>query len=223
MARTATLAELRQSVLVAGGWENSADLTPAVLNEYINKAVAKIWRLLVKKGADYCTQRATLTTTPNSDAVTVGWPATFQKLRKLELQEGSDYTKLRPTSLDAAHRFRAGGRGYRYWLEANVLYLAPTPTVADTLRLFYIPYAVKMTNDADTFDGINGYEELVILWAKMYCERRQEMPEWQATWTEIQEAAADIKADADDRDAAEPFYLNANGPDDDPEDDEPWL
>ncbi len=218
MGRTSTLAELRQAVLVAGGWEYSGDLTPDVLNEYVNKAVVKVWRLLVRKAEDYCTARATLTTTPGSDAVTVGWPATFQKLRKLELAEGSEYTRLRPTSLDAAHRFsQSTGRAYRYWLEGATLYLAPTPQAADSLRLFYIPYAERMVNDGDTFDGINGYEELVILIAKLYCERRQEM-DTSGTERDIAEAQQDIRSDADGRDANEPFYLNPSGPDDDVDD-----
>lgn len=218
MGRTITLAELRQAILVRGGWEGSRDLTADVLNEFVNQAVVKVWRLLVRKGGDYCTQRATLTTTPGQQSVTVGWPTAFQKLRKLELLEGGEYTRLRPTTLDASHRFaQATGRAYRYWIEGSALYLAPTPTVADTLRLFYIPYAERMVNDGDTFDGINGYEELVILLGKLQCEARQEM-DTSETRADITEALTDIRADAEDRDNAEPFYLNPNGPDDDVDD-----
>jgi len=38
----------------------------------------------------------------------------------------------------------------------------PTPNWSATVTHYYIPTASKLTDDADTFDGINGWEDYVV-------------------------------------------------------------
>ena len=50
----------------------------------------------------------------------------------------------------------------------------PVPDANHTVRLFYVPNFVDMDDDADTFDGINGWEQWVeysvALWARIKTE-----------------------------------------------------
>ena len=88
----------------------------------------------------------------------------------------SGYRQLRPADLAASHQFgTAVSLNYRYRIEAGNLVLMPIPATVEVLRLFYIPFAAVLSSDASTFDGINGYEELVIQLALLRCRRREEL------------------------------------------------
>lgn len=224
MARSVTLLQMRTAVQTRGSYENSADITPTVLNDVINEALAETWDILVGKWEDYYVTRANLSVSANQDGITP--PADFYKLRKLEIVDTSmpsGYRRLRPHDLDYAHVFGpVSNKQYRYRLEGSLLYLAPIPTVAETLRLFYIPACPVLAADGDTFDGINGYEQLVIQLGLRRCKIRQDQPTG-AEDAEIERLTRRVRTAADSRDADEPYYLNPRGPQQDPWDDTEWY
>lgn len=211
MTRTITLANLRTAVLQRGGVENSADLTPSVLNGYVNEGIAEFWDILKSKRDDRLVTSTTLTTSINVDNVTL--PSDFYELRKLEIVDSnspSGYTRLRKVDLDATHRYYTlYGKRYRYRLQGNAVYLHPTPQAVETVRMFYIPYAPLLVNDSDTVDGISGYEELITALAWRRCLVRQDLSTASMD-AEIQRLAARISAAADGRDD-EPFALDPRG------------
>ncbi len=227
MARTKTLSELRTALKVRGDWENSADITTAVANDAINEAIAEVWDLLVDKWADYYATIGTLSYTTAAESIAL--PTTFYKLRKLErLVSGTIatatavYERLRPHDLEASHQFARGAdRHYRYRIQGASLYLAPWPSESGSIRIHYIPYATVLTMDADTFDGINGYESLVLQVALRILQHRQDLPTTD-TERQIERLTARIRTAADARDAGEPFYLNPRGPDGYDDSDE-WI
>lgn len=227
---TRTLAQLRTSVLRRGSWEGSDDLLPdndpSMMNEFINEAIRELWDLMIQKWEDYYTTEATLATVAGNDSIAL--PATFYKFRKLEILASGTLAgvdehmiRLMPHDLEASHRFRSiDGKRYRYRIQGGALRLVPRPQAVETLRLFYIPYATELAADGDTFDGINGYEELAIQFAMMRVEKRQDLP-IEETMREIDRLTKRIRTAADGRDAAEPMYLDPAGPPNDTEDDEP--
>jgi hypothetical protein len=236
MANPRTLAQLQASVLARGQYEGSNDLDPAKnpsspLTEFINEAIAEVYDLLVQKWADYYTVTGspftTVVGTFNYSLDTIA--PSFYKLRKLEVLISGDasdpqarWRRLRPIDLEASHRFTQYGligKGYRYRLQAGNLVLTPPPTSVDTLRVFFIPYATRLVNAGDTFDGINNYEELVIQQALLYCKRREELPTDDIE-REIARLTARVRTAADGRDAGDPFYLAAGGPSDGDDDDD---
>lgn len=223
MARTITLAEIRTSILERGGWSVSADLTTAVLNDVVNEAIAELWDLLVAADKDRYATSTTLPTSVGSDSVPL--PADFYELRLLEVSDGAGgWNRLLPHALEVAHRYRnASGRFFRYRLQGSNIRLVPTPQSVETLRLWYIPWAARLVADGDTFDGINGYEELIIQLGKFRCEVRQDLPSQDMTMREVARLSQRIRAAANDRDASEPFYIDPHGPPYGWEDDEPWL
>ena len=215
MARTATLAVLRASVQKRGQYENSADIDATMLNEFINEAIAECWDLLIQRWADYYVTRANLALVAGTDAYAL--PTDFYKLRKVELVDASapsGYRRLRPADLAVSHAFgNVVAWHYRYRIEAGNLVIMPTPTVAQTLRLFYIQYAARLVSDSDTFDGINGYEELVVQIALKRCKMREELPTNDID-QEIARLTMRIRDAADGRDATEPMTYSPYGPDD---------
>lgn len=209
---TMTLSTLRTAVLRRGGVEASADLTSAVLNEYINEAIAELWDLLRQKGDDLLVTSTTLATVVG--VATVNLPATFYKLRKLEIVDPSaiaGYRRLRSHDLDTSHLFspHVTGKAYRYRLQGSTIVIVPTPLAVESLRLWYVPLYTPLVLDADTFETYNGYEELIIQLAWRRCLVRQDLDPAQSD-REIARLTMRIEAAADARDV-EPFYLNPYG------------
>lgn len=302
MANARTLAQLRTSVQTRGGYEYSRDITAAILNEFINEAIAETYDILVSKWADYYTipsnnlsvigtfaglsltiamsggvatttiggtpgldqrmigQRVLISNTTGGGGVNNGvftviavpssttiqylnpigqnetafaasaiidgtsavpLPANFYKLRKVEVKEspvtgvtdGTDWRRLYPIDLDVSHRFTnpVYSKGYRYRIQRDTLQLVPVPASTEVLRLYYIPAATRLSADTDTFDGINGYEELVIQLAFKRCRDREEI-DTSSIDAEIARLTARVRTAADSRDAGEPFYLDPYGP-----------
>jgi len=217
MPRTITLAQLRTGVRVRGDWENSTDITNAVLDDVINSAIAELWDLMIGRWADYYVTRTNLTAT--SGVETIALPSTFYKLRKLELlwsgtvdTATARYVELLPIDLKASHLPLYGSpRAYRYRMAQSSLYLSPFPDRAETIRMTFIPYATTLVADGDTFDGINGYEELAMALAMRRLLVRQELPTGEVDG-EIQRLTDRVRSAADNRDASEPFYLDPRGP-----------
>jgi hypothetical protein len=211
MAATVTLLSMRTDVAVRGGYENSADITSAVLNTFINEAVKQVWDILKSKRDDMLVTSATLNTAIGVDATTL--PATFYQLRKLEIADSSapsGWRRLRQTSLDVSHQYaQLFGKRYRYRLQGPSVVLHPTPQAIETLRIYFIPTAPQLAADGDTFDGVNGYEDLVFQLALYRCRDRQEQDLSSCT-REIARLTAQISSASDGRDV-EPYYLNPYG------------
>jgi hypothetical protein len=228
MARTKTLTQLLTAVRTRGDWENSADITDAILTEFLNEGIAELWDILVGKWADYYATAAAVATSvivaPYSD--TIALPTTFYKLRKLELLTSGTadtvnavYTRLRPHDLESSHQFAGGDtRHYRYRIQGSAIRLVPWPTRLEAFRLTFVPYATELVSGADTFDGINGYEAFAVQLALRRALARQDLPTDQVD-AEIARLTLRVRTAADSRDAAEPFYLNPRGPSDNDDDD----
>lgn len=221
MSYQRTLLQLRTFLAQKGGFENSADLTATVLNGFINDAIEEAWDLMVQRWEDYYTKAAALTYTANAAAIAL--PSDYLKLRKLWiLQSGTEYSKLLPGTLDAAHRYTSttlSGKAYRYREDATGLLLMPVPAQAETLKLFYIPQAIQLVNDADviTFE-VPMLARLVLAIAWRECLDRQELDPSPAI-AKVEELTSKCRTSAEARDADQPFYLDPNAPRDEDWDD----
>src|SRR5262245_18687897 len=221
MSSTVTLAQLRASVRDLGGFDNSRRVTDAKLNESINEAIRDTFRTLAKERPDeYITLQQTATVA-GSD--TVALAADFLRLVNVEISDSAtgDYRQLHRVSPREAYRFTASNPWtLRYRRQGANLKLVPAPTAVYPLRVWYIPHPALLALDADTFDGISGYESLVIASAIYKRQLRENMPDLDRWLREMQRLKAEIATDAEDDDA-EPFYLSGTGPSD--PDDDAWC
>jgi hypothetical protein len=55
----------------------------------------------------------------------------------------------------------------RYHLQGGSIRFVPVPSTTQTLKLWYVPAQTPMTDTADTLDGVNGWEEYVVIDAAM--------------------------------------------------------
>lgn len=145
----------------------------------------------------------------------IALPADFYKLRKVEVQGSGDaWHRLYPHDLEATDNVTSsalGGRAFRYRVQAGNLMLSPDPgPTGPTVRIYYIPFAPRLSSDADTLDGFNQYEELIVQLALLRCKRREEL-DTSDIEREVERLSQRIRVSADARDA-EPFYLSPDGP-----------
>lgn len=223
MARTLTLADMRERVRQLGSYERSADITDALLNSFINAAIADVWDLFVNSNDDRYLTYVPLSATDESH---FALPGNFYKLRKVELTDGSDTYELKRVDLERTHLMRStvSAGNYRYRETTSELVIHPSPPSPPAayldIAIYYWPCAAVLSDDSQTWDGINGFEDLVICHALRKCLVRHKLPTTEVD-TDIVRLSARIKSSLDRR-GAEPFYLIPQPSIDTDEGGEPW-
>jgi hypothetical protein len=217
MAWTTTLAEFLTEVRERGGYRRSMALTDAILTKMINKGIAAVHELIVKHNPDFLIKQASpdLVTSPGSAPVAL--PGDFYKLRgRPLLVTGGRILKIHPFDIDEEGDFEDlaifgyDGVSYRYMLQAGFLRLVPTPTIVDTIRLWYLPHATKLALPGDVYDGVNGHEELVIEHALLRAAKRDRRPTQDHAET-IAALEKSLLSALEARDQSGPDYLVDHG------------
>ena len=146
MASLVTLAYLRKKAKQRADMENSSFLSDAEWNENINAAAKKLYDILTTFYVDYYFDTHTLTLNGTDDAYPL--PDDFYKLL------GVDRIVNGPTGeMISLKPYQFGERSS---------YLKPSDSGV-SIQLSYIPKMPEMAADSDTFDGINGWEQFIIL------------------------------------------------------------
>jgi len=138
------------------------------VDDYIRESYAAMYdRLLRARGT-------TLLESKTTQALTVGQatyalPADFYELLAIDLDTGNgQYTlekfnrKERPQLEDT----NAGWKGYPYYyvLAGDNIDILPVCQLSGcTLNIHYIPTVPDLQNDSDTLDGVDGWEEWIVL------------------------------------------------------------
>jgi len=99
-------------------------------------------------------------------AATYALPASYYGTVAVEYQDGNGVKiPLRPISKRDAHRFSwasSSSVATHYRRVGSNMVLYPTPSSGTYIHT-YIPAPTKFTSDADTIDGISGWEEYIIV------------------------------------------------------------
>jgi hypothetical protein len=152
------------------------------VNDLVNLAVAEFWDLLVAaRGQDYGISAAALAIVANTSAYNL--PSDFYEMKAVVLEWGpNDHESVfeieRVEDRPAFNNYMNWGewspKGYR--LTATQIEFLPTPTIAVTGRLRYVPTAPILAVDTDTVDCVNGWEKLPALRVAMELRTVEEMP-----------------------------------------------
>ena len=213
---TVTLAEMLVELRARGGYRRSTSLTDAVLTPFINSGIAEVHDLVCRHSPGSVVTSTDLATSPGSP--TVNLPTRFYKSRLVQLVDGTSVTRLRryeleeEGDLDGVTAWDAGcGAGeLRYLVQAGTLRFVPTPTAAQTIRLWYLPTATELEEAGDTYAGTKGQLDLVYAHALRDCKVRDR----QSTLEQDQSIAKLEKRLVfafDGRDDSEPEYLADHG------------
>jgi len=206
-----TLTQFRTRVRERANMEGSQFVTDVELTGYINSSASELYDLLVSRFADYYLSDTAVTVTTGSS---IPLPVNFYKLRGLDLDlGGGDYQTLRQFNFSERNKatddlrlLRRGVSQLRYRVQGNTISLTPADQATNSYRVWFVPLMPLLVADADSFDGVNGWEEYVAVDAAIKCLQKEESS---TTDLERQKGALvkRIEAMAADRDAGEPQRL----------------
>lgn len=140
MSRTVTRANLRSRITQLANIENDPNFATSELNALINLHTPAVHDMLVAAG-----QYIAASTDFSVVAGTIAYalPADFLSMENVWVQESSDYRRpLDPIQDRQRQHYRS-------------------PTQACTVTMEYCTTAPEFDDDADTFDGVDGFDELV--------------------------------------------------------------
>lgn len=170
MAANVTLLQMRTDAReradMAGG-AAAAFASDTLLTRWVNDACKELYdKLVAARGGDYYAARDTLSLVAGTASYAL--PATFFQLLAVQIDYGGDVCdlgryELREEALLLSAPVSTDPRALRWRLESQTMRFAPTPAVASTVRLVFVPAFADLVNDGDTFDGVNGWER----WATM--------------------------------------------------------
>jgi hypothetical protein len=181
VSRVVTLLEFRTLAREATGTVGNSFIGDDWLTDRANQHLTDVWDRIVDAGPPE-RYAATETFTEVAGTPSVPTPASFRNLLDIYLVDSGGYR----TRLDA---MRGGTRGnYR------------APTTAYTVEVEYIPAPDVLVADGDSFDGISGWEELVVLlMARDICKKRDVDPSAFLADIEMMKARIDSRARSYDK------------------------
>jgi hypothetical protein len=175
-----TVSQIRDNARALADMENGNFVSPELWIKFIDKAYKKLYDLLVSKFEDWFTGDP-LAFTVASGQSTYTLPEDFYKLRGVDRDlGGGEYLEIMATNL--MHRNRRSLSSLRnglytrvqYILIGNKLRFVPADLAPGSYQLWYVPLAQTLTDEADTIDGVNGWEEYIELSAAKLALMKEE-------------------------------------------------
>lgn len=174
------------------------------VNNYINRAVAHVYRnIIVSQGQHHYIKDQFLTAMPqnvpnlippvyalNTDflqLISVAWSQQqsgpwgylehCEEVDRPALISAGYYGGMWPSAYMLAGASQLG-QGFTQGTipTAYGLEILPAAPLGSILWVRYLPQPAQLQNDTDTFDGIIGYEEAVMLWAAILMRRKDDLP-----------------------------------------------
>jgi len=184
MARTFTLPSIRTQVRQRADMQSTAAqlfITDSEINTYINQSYTELYDLLISSGGqEYYLNQAVIPTGGNID--TYDLPNDFYRLLGVDANiNGNQAVTLRPFNFNERNLYRsvyAGGWGVGYNLRYRIhgglrIQFIPAPLNNINITLWYIP-ACPVLGETDTADGVDGFEELLVIDAAIKCLQKEE-------------------------------------------------
>lgn len=224
MATTKTLLQLRTEARQEADQVNSTFVSDAELTTWVNSAAFELYDILISKYGDaYYVKAPPYSFTTDGTNETFALPTDLYKLLGVDLQTNgapNGWLTLRPFQMAERNRnWRpnaapiVGFTSLRYRLHGSNLWLTPLPASGQTLRVWYVPRLTPLSADGDTFDGISGWEEYIVVEAAIRCLVKEESDP-SAMFARKAALLKRIEEMASNRDeGAPPVVSDVNGPD----------
>ena len=181
-----TLSELRLRARERADMVDSQFVEQNELDFYINSSVAELHDILVQSyGEDYFVKKAVFNTVSQQDEYLLSTIITdndFYKLRGIDAKtNGDDYFTLQRFNFNERNRFQHSGAwdhlgitNIRYRILGSKILFSPVPDRDLEVRIWYVPEAAKLVNDADEFEDFNQYAEYVVVDAAIKMLQKEE-------------------------------------------------
>lgn len=183
MARTRTRTQIREAARALADQVGTLRCTDAQLDYQIDQIVAQLWGKLVAVDPDRYLVSTTISTTSGTKAYAL--PAGFMSMRRVAKTVGTREYAIEKFGLaekssgyDYPGFDRANGVRYRVWGGGHDgsgvrINFEPDPGTG-TYTIYYVAAPELFANDADTFDGVAGWERWVEINLAIWMKERDE-------------------------------------------------
>lgn len=167
MAATVSLVDLRTTILQRLEKEDSPQLPIPLMNGWINDSGAEFHDHLVSAyGEKYSMKEVQFATVANQAAYafsTIG-AADFYQLHGLDVLQGAYWIPVREFKFAEREQFQypSAAATYAWRFQGANIIIAPTPKAVVQFKIYYAPTWTKLVADADTFDTVNSWHELIV-------------------------------------------------------------
>lgn len=176
MARTFTLAQLRTKARERADMVGSLFVTDSELSGYVSASYCELYEMLVKSGQHFFESTQAIATTGTG---TYALPSDYFGTLGVDYQSSSTtYTALYPLMVQERNNFQptTGSQAMAYRIVGSNIILYPTPPTGQAYRHLYVPCPSDLTSDAQTVDGVSGWEEFIVIDAAIKCLAKEESP-----------------------------------------------
>lgn len=149
--------------------------TDTMITRWLNLGLRKVYEMAYAADPDaYNLKDGSITTAQGTPDYTL--PTDFWHMKKVSCATGSEKWPIRKMDIGGKSTFYVNqGRPLRWhFYDRTKIRLYPTPDGVYTISLLYVPCFSPLADAAETFDGINGWEEFGIAEAAMKCRVRDE-------------------------------------------------
>lgn len=179
MARPVTLASMRTQARQKSDMTGSNFVTDSELDGYLNASAAELYDLLVDAhGEEYFLSDTPYEFSTVADTDAYDLPEGFYKLCGVDVRiNGSgDWYDIGKYNFNERNRGQSGDDRMlvRYRLGSTKIRFTPAPKAVHSVRMWVIEAPPTLTDDADTFDGVAGWEEYIILDAAIKMLQKEE-------------------------------------------------
>lgn len=206
--RARTLTQLLTEVRALTDTVGDPHVTDAQLTVWINQGIAELWRKLATVSPDRYAVAETISTTAGTDGyaleddfMSIYRVCRMQGTTRIPLEEfsvvGIPYIAPDPSVAGQLPQYRVMGGGIDG--STTMIYFDPDPGT-NTYEYWYIQAPQLLAAGGDTFDGVAGYEDWVVLFTALRLFIRQQDPEQASIMAEMQRIEANIAASAARRD-----------------------
>src|SRR5574337_1059 len=213
MARSFTVSELETRVRLLGDWQNlesdysdaGSYMSSGTLYRFMDAANSWAWNVYAHADEGWNAKRYTFTSVAQSASYALpsdfyvargveqaidnsSAPAGWLPLRRADADDDSD------VGLTAAQGSTVAYRYIGDWIE-----LVPPPGDARQFRITYVPTAQVISSSLQTVDGVDGYEQVVVLKTVVLGKIREEKP-YADVQAELNEHVAQMERNVKRRD-----------------------
>lgn len=177
MADLSTLLQLRNDAKDFADMKNRTFVTDPEWNMYINHAIKDFYNQITTVENEYYIKSFD-TTTSGSE---ISLPSDFWKLRGVDIKYNGVTQDLKKFNFANRNLYQNVGvyssgyyNNFRYRLLGSKLVIKPIPPNGIPLTMWYYPVLSELVNDGDTFDFINGADDLISMSAAIRAMMKEE-------------------------------------------------
>ncbi len=160
-----TLSQIKVRARQLADMENSSFIGDTELTSMVNASYYELYDLILDSYQDYYVSSSTVTLT-TAEAGVYALPATFYKIKGLDLLIGADYVTVQPFTWNERNRNNRGRSSVRYRLVGSNLVIEPADSAPGTYKLWYVPALTALSASGDNIDSSitrAGWEEYIAI------------------------------------------------------------